>query len=116
MSHYDEEFEKQILEASINIRNEHKDENIHIRTGGDYDNYVAKANALKSDYIIGDVTEEELLEGLDEYTAHANLVSDPWHHLFMGEGVDDDFGDILDEIRNSKKPRASFKNGEWVLK
>lgn len=93
MSHYSEQYNKDILEAE-----------------------VRRINQVKSDYINGDLTEEQLLEGIDLSKVHADLITDPWQHLFMGEAVDEDFGDILDEIRNPKKPRASFKNGEWVLK
>lgn len=114
--HYDEQFEREILEASINIRNEHKDNNIEqVFTEEDLSNYLTKVeevttNELKTDYILGDITEEQLLEGINPAKAHADLVegyptsevasliNDPWHPLF--EGDDGDFSDIIDNIRN----------------
>lgn len=116
MSHYDEEYEKAILEASVNIRNETKqDGSIHIKTNEDADEYI---NSLKSAHIVGHISEADLLESIDQYKAHTNLITDPWHHLYMGFD-DPEFDRMLDDIRNERevvKPRAKLKNGEWVLK
>jgi hypothetical protein len=106
MSHYDKEFEKAIQEASVSIRNETRQEgNVHISNKEDLDSYI---NQTKSAYINGDLTEEQLLEGLNPSTAHADLVqgyptdkledliSDPWDPMYS---PDEDFSNTLDNIR-----------------
>jgi hypothetical protein len=123
MGHYDEQFEKDILEASISIRNEAKDNNIEqVFTEEDLSNYLAKValakkDKLKTDYIVGDITEEKLLEGITPDKAHIDLVqpvfvedvNDPWHPLFSGIEVDEDFSEILDNIR---KPMLKDTKGK----
>jgi hypothetical protein len=79
MSHYDEEYEKAIQEASVNIRNEHKDGSIHINTVEEADDYI---NSLKSAHIVGHITEKDLLDSIDEYKAHADLITDPWNPMY----------------------------------
>lgn len=115
MSHYeDEEFEKSILEASISIRNEHKDENIqHIYDEKDLEYYLAgikRINKVKSDFINGDLTEEQLLKGITPDKAHADLISDPWHPMYGGTH-DDEFGEILDNIRKPLKDTEGKASG-----
>lgn len=108
----EQEFEKAIQEASVNIRNEYKSKSIHIKTEEDAEAYI---NKMKIDYLVGDLSEETLLEGINGHKAYADLVNDPWHPFF--EDIDDDdFDGWLEDIRHPDKPRAAFKNGEWVLK
>lgn len=99
MTHYDEQFEKDILEASINIRNEHKADNIqHIYNEEDLKQYLDSVDKLKTDYIVGDVTEEQLLEGITPAKAHADMITDPWHPLYDG-GV---IGELVEGFPTNK--------------
>lgn len=76
MGHYDKQFEEAILAASISIRNEAKQDVEHISNEQQAEDYI---NRMKSEYIAGFKTEEELLQSIDEHKAHIDLLDNPWN-------------------------------------